>query len=54
MHKKKVYKGFKEGILKKKYRLAPSILLVPAKLADNIIKILKENDAEYETIKLWI
>jgi len=54
IHKKKVYKGFKEGTLRKEYRLAPSVLLVPAKLGDGVIKILKENGAEYETTKLWV
>ena len=54
IHKKKVYKGFKEGTLRREYRLAPSVLLVPAKLGDGVIKILKENGAEYELTKLWI
>ncbi len=50
----KLYEGNKEGLIKKEEsRLAPGVLLLPAKEAGGAIGILKKNGAKYEILRLW-
>ena len=52
--KGKIYKEEKNGIIdKKEYKLGNGVLMVPSAIEEGIIKVLKENNADFRAIKVW-
>ena len=48
------YQVDKGGLIRRtEYRIGAGVLLIPAKDADTVIKMLQKNGAKHRTVKLW-
>lgn len=52
--KNKLYQSKKKGLIdKKEYKIGDGVLLLPSKIEEKIVDILKGNNATYKSIKVW-